>query len=161
MTLRDPYMIELPRLRGWRVIVKPSNEDKTNNTLTEDTTLSFTLAAGRQYIFEVVLLWDSASSTPSFKAELQDSDSALSVSAVTGWGVRGATTVISGGQGDITGGNIGITLATGITSGAVIFKGWLLASGNGRVGVFWAQSVTNATATTLKRGSYVELREVQ
>lgn len=139
--------------------IKPADTVITSNaTLTADPDLqSNTLAIGR-YSFELYLVFDSVAAGAGFKftndGTALDSRGlcpALETGFVNAAAVGptaqtfyGATVTYS-------------TVSTSADGNQVLFKGSLLVGTAGTFGISWAQATSNASATTLRAGSYLIL----
>ena len=134
---------------------KSADESVTNNTLQDDDELLFAIGASQTWFFKFVVFVTSASATPDFKAAIT-----VPASATLIWGAGGR--IVGGGGGDTTWRyttTSGTSLDYDLTAGEVktlIIEGSVLNSTNaGNVTLQWAQDTTNATATTVKAGSFV------
>ena len=137
--------------------IKPGDTVQTSNTtLTPDPDLqSNTLGIGR-YAFEIYLVFDSVAGAAGFKWTNDGTavDSRGSMPALAdGW----VNTASYGPKADTFYGTT-ITyaaVATGAYNNQVLYKGSMLVSTPGTLGVSWAQGTSTASATTLRAGSYL------
>lgn len=137
---------------------KSADQSKTNNTYADDTHLTTTVEANANYIVRVVFYVSQGSATPNIKAQFvapsgttdiygisQNTDSTPQISTISG--IAGAL-------------NLGFS-APIIGDNMCTFDGSLSTGANaGTLKIQWAQNTTNASATTVKRGSYMTLIKV-
>ncbi|MFJ2176397.1 hypothetical protein ACIOHE_26340 [Streptomyces sp. NPDC087851] len=146
-----------------REAYKTTDTSRANTTtMTADPHLSVLVSANAVYTLEGVLLYTSASVTPDFQV------------AVTGpSSVDGSWTLIASSAGSTSDPDAVRTIATDIGSGrgfgvplaGVVFGGRLfgtVATGgtSGTVGVNWSQFTSNATATVLRKFSWIRLTRI-
>jgi hypothetical protein len=140
--------------------IKPSDTvgALSSTTLVPDPDLqSNTLAVGR-YSWEILLIFDSVNTAAGFKWTNDGTavDSRAAAPAVASGFVSGAAY----GPKAESPYNTTITYATvgtGNSSNVVLYKGSLLVSTVGTFGISWAQGTSEASATTLRAGSYLTL----
>lgn len=146
----------------WRAIsskLKTADQSISNSTtLTDDTDLQFTMTASVSYRFDILIFVTSASATPDFKFQI--------TSAITPADIRYQVEVWQAGVGLTLDGH---TIETAYNS--VISANWGAppntycrlqgtVTNGATIGTFkvqWAQRVSNATATTVKRGSSLNI----
>jgi hypothetical protein len=142
--------------------IKPADTARTSNAvLTADPDLqSNTLANGR-YSFEIYLVFDSTAGAAGFQWTNDGTaiDSRGVVPALASGYINTAT---YGPKSDtfygttITYSNVSTTA----NSNQVLYKGSILVSTMGTLGVSWAQAVSTASATTLRAGSYLTVSQI-
>lgn len=144
---------------GWRV--KTSNESRTaTTTYSDDGQLNaWTLAASTVYMLSGCLIFQSASTTPDAKVQL-DTSSAFTDAY---WqAIYGDSTNTSP---DYAAANPTVTdLVIDIDSASaytiVHLSGMIQVNSAATVNLQWAQNVSNGTATTLRAGSWIRLERV-
>jgi len=153
-------------LLDFKFVSKTGDESVTNNTLQADDELTFPVAAGETWEFEFHVVLDGVTGADA-KVGLKFPTSPTQISyAIFGpdLGVSGASGVgiwRGGFTADAVGGlGIGTNAASGTPSIAFL-KGFVVNGSNaGSVTLWWAQQVTDATATKVKAGSYLTARRV-
>lgn len=127
----------------------------TTTLAADDDLIGFSFDANSFYLVEMMLLVQSASSTPGFKWDISFS----SAPQDSGGGMHafGGGVFI-----EQTNGTLGTTYTVSLASSdeyCVMFKGYVLtnASTGGTASFRWAQNVSNATATNLRRGSWIRI----
>lgn len=136
-------------------VTKPSDQSKSSDTTyAADTDLKFTVATGVYYVMGRVLA-TSTSATPDIKVQLSWPASSSILGSY--WSNAGAGTVLTE---DATSPAITTNFdiaANGLT--LVQFDLVLVAGATGTFAVEWAQNTSNATATTVKAGSFLRYRK--
>lgn len=137
--------------------IKPADTVQTSNaTLTADPDLQTnTLGVGR-YSYELLLIFDSVSAGAGFQWT-NDGTAVDSRGLMPGF-VSGYVNAAA--VGPITSSFYATTISyatvgTGANSNQVLYKGSMLVSTPGTLGVSWAQDSSTASATTLRAGSYL------
>lgn len=154
------------------LVVKGGDTARTNDTLTADPDLTFTTGANKKYIAELWAVADSASATPDYKFALHDAQVSLTVGhsinttlVTTGVFPTGATAF----YGEWKGASFVTTPTTGVlaTTNAATNKiathvlwSHQMGGSGGTAAWEWAQNTTNATATTLRAGSWVLYEQI-
>jgi hypothetical protein len=139
-------------------IRKASDESVTNNTLQNDNELLFAIPINETWTFEFVIFATSTSGTPDIKFAFT-----IPSGAITTYGVIGAT--VGTASSPVTSMTVehtataGVALSGGLAANDLhtfILRGSVVNAGNaGNVTLQWAQDVTNATASTVKAGSFL------
>lgn len=151
---------------GWSVIVKSSNQDVNNSTLTDDNQLQFSVVAGGSYMIQMILATASDSSTNDYKFGF-----AISSGTITGVGnamCRNATnsgtvnpitaTAASTTNSIVIGQNTGtIPSGTGIVTATIDFG--FYASANATFKFQFALNSGTTTARTFK-GSILKYKRL-
>jgi hypothetical protein len=165
----DAFIAEYMGGAAWRVLiyqpvaadggnaqVKASDTAITSSTaLTADPALQSNPLQVGQYEVEILLLFDSVTAGAGFAWRLDgtaaDSRATLpmlNLGAVNGAAVASVTSPY--------GATISYaTVSTPSGSNSVLYKGTMLVSTAGTLGVKWAQATSTASATTLRAGSYI------
>jgi hypothetical protein len=151
------------------VAYKASDQSVTNSTtVVNDNDLSFSVVSGATYNIDSYLQWVGndtgdikfgftfpASSTLSF-AIIGPDDTATTFAS---GGTRGTGEWFArNGQTSSPSGTIQVSGSTSTLAG--IIKGQLVCNTTGTLQLQWAQNTANATATTLKAGSWMSLKRV-
>ena len=125
----------------------------TDDTLSADTHLALVMAANDIWAFEYVLFIESASATPDFKFDFTIPAGA---SIKYSWtSMDQASTSGGADASDIAGTDMVVTLAAGELM-VVNIKGVVVQGTNaGNLQLNWAQNVSDGTATTVYKGSYL------
>lgn len=166
----DSFLAEYMGSGNWRVliyqyasgsignaVVKPADTTRiSTTTLTADPDLlSNTLQIGK-YSYELFLLFDSVAAGAGFKFTSNGTltDSRAAVPSVVSGGVNAAS------YGPKVESFFGTTIAfatvsTSVDGNAVLYKGTLLVSTAGTLGISWAQNASTASNTVLRAGSYL------
>lgn len=166
----DAFIAEFMGNGNWRVLiyqyaggasaqtvaVKAVDTAITSNaTLTADPDLSVTLLTG-QYQYELFMLFDSVAAGAGFK--FSSNGTAVDSRATSPAVADGLVNAAAYGPKleSFVGSTITYaTISTSADSNGVLYKGSLLVSTAGTFGVSWAQNSSNASATTLRAGSYL------
>jgi hypothetical protein len=159
-TCRVIATADLPLDSRWTTLVLASNQDKTNNTFSDATTLQLTgLVAGATYEFVGLMVFNnSAGTTTGVKVQIVDNDAILGSGCVAVVNIMSGSAAPRSANGDLTG-VVGVTLAAVNNANAVI-RGRLNVSSDGQIYIQWAQGTTNANAMTLLAGSYLKYRRL-
>lgn len=158
-------MVNTDRFSGirteWRMVMKLLDEARTSDsTLTDDDELFFTMAAATKYAIRGTIFFDTAA-TPDFKFAFAGPASptlarifrrhvdpnALTAQIVASEVAYTASTAVAAGTGT-TGGVL--------TFDAIVHNG----TTEDDFAFQWAQNTSNASATTVRAGSYIEYRAV-
>lgn len=148
--LGDGTTTSLAGIGGSAIVYKVSDESTTNDTtLTADSELSISVDISTEYIFEAMLLMTAGSSTPDLKynvSVLTDADFLVEL-----WtGDPLATVALSN--------TSTVNLTT--SENSLLIKGTFKSSGTATtISIDWAQLNSNASATTMKAGSYLKLEK--
>lgn len=136
---------------------KTSDESVTSSsTLQDDDELTFSLSSGYVYAFEFALFFTSASATPDFKFQFSDPGGTFNIQYLY-W--IGANT--TGADFAIDESSSARTVAIAANDVAMIVgKGILEPTSSGTFKLQWAQNVSDATAVTLKAGSWMRAKRV-
>jgi hypothetical protein len=138
------------------VVVKSADESVTSSTtLQDDDELKFSIAANETWMFEITGFWTSASAGPDIKFAINGPGTPsnfiahLVIYSVSG-GIPSDGLIVTGY--DVTE-QIDFSNApnTLITAKGTVING----ATAGQVVLRWAQRVSNATATTIRKGSYL------
>jgi len=146
-------------------VEKSADQNITSSTtLTNDTHLLYTVGAVGTYVFDAYLYATSAANAAG--------DLAVGFSVPTGtchFGIHGADPAIASGNvgsvnlGALLSATSGTTLATaGLSTSAMLIwiHGRLSATATGTLRLMWAQASSSASASTLKAGSHMTVRQV-
>lgn len=139
--------------------VKATDESvDTSTTLQDDDDIALmVIPTGANYSIDGVLLVDSNSVTPDFKFKLNlvsGTPAYLSMTHLS-YDIGGAAEAAASGAL-----NTHVVALDGTNFKAIHLKGMVLASTELTITLQWAQNTSNATATILKAGSYLEFRRV-
>lgn len=145
-------------------VMKTADQSVTSSTvLVNDTHLLYTIPVVGSYVFDVYLYVVSAANAAGHLN--------VGFTFPTGTcyaGAQGLTTALASGSsgtaqiagGPITSGTAFVSLGASTTSISVQIHGRLVATATGTLRLQWAQAVSNASATTLKTGSHMRVRQV-
>lgn len=167
------YVITLPNATGtvaltsntWTRVEKTADQSKTaDTTFADDSALLFAMDANAVYSIRLVLwIVVGASATPDFKWQLAGPAAPTAVSVVCG---RGSSTVSWSDSFAVNTGytglnaspvDLGASGAGAVTCDIRVHNG----ANAGNLTVQWAQNASDAAATTLRAGSFIEYRKVQ
>jgi hypothetical protein len=170
----DTFIAEVMTTGNWRVLsytpiqpdfgfakVKAADTPVTSSTtLTQDPALLSNPLAIGQYELEIYLVFDSATAAAGFKWELSGSatDSRGTIPVIGVGFVNGA--FFSGNATPYAAAVTYSTVSNTSNSNQVLYKGTMLVSTAGTVGIQWAQGTSNGSATTLRAGSYIRATPV-
>jgi hypothetical protein len=134
--------------------IKASDESvSSSTTLQDDNDLTLTLAANTTYSLSGFFVATSASSTPDIKFDFIEADGTYMIAVLSGAvGASGTIDNMDGSSGAQT-----VPLIGGSNAGISVHGGTVWTGGSG--GVFklqWAQNTSDATATTMKAGSWIK-----
>lgn len=170
----DTFIAEVMTTGNWRVLayhpiqpdfgftkVKAADTAITSSTtLTADPALLSNPLAIGQYEFEVYLVFDSVTAAAGFKWELNGTaaDSRGTIPVIGTGFVNGS---FFSGNGTPYGAAVSYaTVSNTADSNQVLYKGSMLVSTAGTIGIQWAQNTSNGSATTLRAGSYITLTPI-
>jgi hypothetical protein len=148
-------------VQTWTSVFKPSNQAKTSDTtLANDSTLVAALDATSTYAFRFVVFL-STGATPDSKYGLAYTGSLSSAFVFRGYQSPGAGI----GAADLFTATVetlpGVLNVNGGTGTTIIMiHGVLTTSTAGNLSFQWAQQTSNAAATTVRAGSYLEYRKI-
>lgn len=169
LTARDETA-DLPNsIVGTTLVVKVSDESlNSNTTLQADDELFFSVAPNEVWIFEFHVYY-LGNTTGDFRCGLKFPTSPTQISYdIIGMGSAVSNDAGSGvGSTNVVGINAIADAVSGQQLGAdtnktpVVLKGFLRnGSSSGTVALWWAQSVSNATNTTVKAGSWIQATRI-
>jgi len=139
----------------WNVVKKTSDQTKTSDTaLAADSALQFSVAANTVYAFKIIVLYNTQA-TPDFKWDLDGPASPTNVDYIKTYHDHSGTGVASSGT---TAFNSTITLTAAVAgNGFIVIEGILQNGSNaGTVSFRWAQNTSDAGATKVLKGSYLQ-----
>jgi len=143
----------------WFGKMKLSSTAKTSDaTLADDTDLFFAMLASTNYAFRFKVFYDTAA-TPDFKFAIDAPASPTLIRLVRKHIDPGALTslVVASEVAEV--GSTALAGGTGTTGGFVEAEGIVHNGANaGNLAFQWAQNTSNASATTVLAGSYIEWR---
>lgn len=146
---------------AWTVVTKQTDEARSSTaTLADDAELKFAMEANTKYLVRGRIFFDTAA-TPDLKFGFNGPTSPTRVRVETRSVVPGATA-----YGTIAVASVyetsGIAVAgSGTTGGFIAFEAIIENGSTAGDFVFtWAQNTSNASSTTVLRGSYLEHRKV-
>ena len=155
-TLNTHIRDNLIALNGF--VRKTADEPVTSSAaLQDDDQLLYTIAATGTYVFDAYLIATSAANAAG--------DLSLGFTAPTGTlqyqGIGLDTTLASGNTGTVNTASSG-TLNYGLSTTATLIwiHGTLIATATGTLQLQWAQQASNASASTVKSGSHMLVRQV-
>lgn len=138
-------------------IRKSANESVTNSAaLQNDDHLAVSVEAGKTYIVEGAIFAASPSATPDIRIAFEvpsGSDMSIGHISAAGAAVDGGLLETSGAS------SVRIQLPAN-TSVPIMIKGTVVAGATGVLQLKWAQWGSNATAVTVKKGSYLRVEEI-
>lgn len=143
---------------NYKHISKSADQSISNNTFANDTHLLLPVGASEVWIVEGVLIVICTSATPDFKAQWT-----IPAGAAGGWkplgGQDASAAAITNNGFPLTS---GFDFAIGVSQYALISFQAYIANGAtpGNLQLQWAQSVTNAAAMTMKKGSFLRCFKV-
>lgn len=144
-------------LLDWQFVRKTALESVTSSTtLQNDDHLTLAIGANESWIYEFVLLVNSASDTPDIKLAV------TTPAGANGWfSLVGMSAAVAGTESDVrstTGGLNGTGLTLGVTAAetVIVVRAIVRTTGTaGSVTLQWAQSTSNGTATTVGQDSHL------
>lgn len=146
---------------GALTVVKSADESVTSSTSPQDDDeLKFTIGANETWKFEFVVFWWAANSTPDLKVKLNGPASFSNLRAhCSFWNVDAQTTSVGAWLTDYT-----MTASTNHAAAPdtlLIIRGSVVNGATAGTFVFqWAQMTSSATATTVRKGSYLVASKV-
>lgn len=153
---------QLPALGGgaWTTIKKSADTTRTNNTLSNDPDLQFAMTAATKYAVRGKVFFDT-NATADFKWRHVGPGSPALMRIRRNWIVPGAT-AIAGIAVDVAFSAADLAVLTAATNGGWIeFEGIVHCGVAGGTFAFaWAQNTTNAGATIVRAGSYLEYMQL-
>lgn len=143
----------------FRRILKLVDETKNSDaTYAYDAELSLVVRANRQYLFRGAVWFDTAL-TPDFKFQFNGPASPAVIRTLGWYQVPGTSVIV--GFNDVAYAQSNTLLGTSTTGGFIAFQGLLVNGANeGEFGLQWAQNTSNASATTVLSGSYMEYEQL-
>ena len=140
----------------WRTILKTSDQAKTSDSaLAADSLLQFSMDAPKVYHVRGVIFFDTAA-TPDFKYQFSSPASCTLIRFEMASCIAGGTPAESAIQTGVPGSTA--LVGSGTTGGFLRFD-CIVQTSAGNPGTFsfdWAQNTSNASATTVRAGSYIE-----
>lgn len=150
---------------AWTTIFKTADQSKTSDAvLAADNTLQFAMTINKTYIIRGHVFFDTAA-TPDFKFSITGADGTSR--ATLGRSIPGAaagtdaiteSTIVNAGSTTYVA-STSMT-GTGTTGGMVRFTIQAVAGANGTFAFNWSQDTSNASATKVLAGSFLEYRQV-
>lgn len=135
------------------IAVKLTNEDRTNQTLANDRDLSIPIDANEVWAVEGVIISSSASATPDIQWAFTIPSGTMDIIGVSNTTTLAAFETLNFRESGVTNGLRAISAAIPRT---MHFRGTVINGATpGFITFRWAQFATNATATTVTRGSYL------
>lgn len=147
-----------PSQSSWTVVTKSANESRASNTtVTADSELTFAVAANTKYRFRAVACVNSHS-TPDIDVRISCPASPTLIE----YSCSLPSATNSSLSYHVTGGNVQVGGGFGTDNETVIVFDGILHNGSnaGNVAVSWSQLVSNATASIMRAGSYIEYKAV-
>lgn len=144
----------------WKLAYKATDQSKTSDTtLANDTNLIFNpITSGKKYAIRGRIFFDTAA-TPDFKYRLGGSATITPLRIFTKHVVPGTTVLVNAIETAFPTTTQAVT-GTGTTGGYIEIDGEFTVTGTGTIALQWAQNTSNASATKVLAGSYLELLEV-
>lgn len=141
----------------WNVVKKTADQSKTaDTTLAADSALTFPVLANTAYAFKIAILYSTASGVPGIKFDLNGPASPTAVAYTNKkWGAGGSAIT----ETSATALNTVITQASTASGGnALILIEGILQNGvnAGTFSFRWAQNTSDAAATKVLKGSFLE-----
>jgi hypothetical protein len=147
-------------VRAWTTVPKAADEARTNNTLADDTDLLFAMLANTKYVVRIRAWWGTAA-TPDFKYATAGPASPTLVRSMRKHIDPSALTTLASASSAAYIGSTAVNAGTGTTGGYVEIDTIIHNGANaGNFSFQWAQNTTDASATTLLAGSYLEYRQL-
>lgn len=143
---------------AWTTVTKPSDESRTNATLTADTDLHFASTSGATYIVQAFLSYASPAGggTPDIRGTLAEDATARGT-----WSAQGFTTTdtpVTLNNILMQTGSIG-TWGTATTDRLLSMTG-IYWAGGGTFSVYWAQNTSGANATIVRQNSILRYQRI-
>lgn len=136
--------------------IKPADETRTNNTITNDSDLLVAVTANTDYLIECHMYYSAATNVPDFKAQLIVPAGATLLFAELGAGSASTSSTASMSTRALPDATNSIAGTIGATSMAWRARGILrVGAAAGNLQVMWAQNVTDANGTTLLANSWL------
>lgn len=138
-------------------IIKPANQNITSSTtLTNDTDLTFTLAANTSYVVNGGLFATSASATPDIKIGFTvPTGATMDIAYMSQTGNNRTAELLE----TTNTPSSNIPIAANQTTIIQVFGSIVTGGSGGTLQLKWAQNTSNATATTMKQGSFMTVTE--
>lgn len=167
-TLTNKNLASLTNVGGVAVVQKTADTARTNNTLADDPNLTLAIGATGMYEVSFNLIIQSASTTPDFSFRFTHPTATNNTTLLQHGYLLSAVPadrLFSSDAQVLTGGTAtaSATLNSGIVANfpfAVMGNFLFTCSATGTLALQWAQSVTNATSTDLKAGSYLKVQRL-
>lgn len=143
---------------GWVTVMKTSDQNRTNNTLSNDSALVITLAASTKYHIRGRVYFNTANATMDFKYALAYSGTITNIIAKRSHAVAGAVASTDNENTIAQNSILGSTAVTGTTTGIgyVEIDVVITTNATGTFGFQWAQNTTDGSNLTCMAGSYLE-----
>jgi hypothetical protein len=144
---------------GWTTLSKAADQSKTSNTtLADDNTLFFTMAASTKYRIRGMIFVAAASGTPGFKYSLTGPASPTIVDILRVTGNTAAPAFSAPDVAYVVAASLSLASAPAppgsLAFDAIVHNG----TNAGTFSLQWAQVVSDANATTVRAGSYIEYK---
>jgi hypothetical protein len=142
------------------LVYKSANQTKTNDvTLAFDSELTFTIGSNEKWVFEISLFYSTASAVPDITIALNGPSGLDTLQAFAD--VRNLSGGIQGSAYLSTYGQTASNDAGAATDSVIIITGTVYnGATSGTFGVQWAQRITSADATVVKKGSYLKAHRI-
>lgn len=149
-------LVEASNAQRWRTNLKSADEAVTEDTtLSDDDTLKFGVQANKTYVFCAEIFYATPTAAD-FKYDVNGPSSPTLVRIETQSRAPGAVAIVASGQTAFGFGPNSITETSG-TTGWVGISGTIQNGDNaGTVSIRWAQNTSNASATTVRAGSFLK-----
>jgi hypothetical protein len=151
------YLNGLLAVSWHRLAYKSADESVTNNTTQNDDHLFFTVGANELWYLDMTIRYSAASTTPDFKFDFTYPSDARWLGQVLFMATDGVTETMTSYR--LDNGTAGVSAsssAEALTTENTINPTGMLYSVTGGIFQFrWAQVTTNASATTVKKGSSI------
>jgi hypothetical protein len=152
----DAVYDKIESISGWTVVKKNSDQSKTaDTTLAADSALQFAVAANTSYAFRIHVLYNTGIA-PDFKYDLDGPASPTAIAYIRNHFAAGGTAVSTAGAA-VFNTSTSVT-ATGAGGTAMVTIQGTLQNGanSGTLSFRWAQDTSDAGATKVLKGSYIE-----
>lgn len=140
----------------WSTVVKTVDQSlTTDDTLNNDADLLFATAANTNYIARMLIIFGSVSATPDFQFAITHSGT-TTAHIIGAWKLDTGATAFTNVQGDETPTGNAILIAAGEINMLWIYYFLRTGVSGGTVNFQWAQNTSDANATIVYAGSYLE-----
>lgn len=154
MALLRDWARQLYRAR-WETTTKNAHESRTATTiLADDDSLAVQVMGGQRYVLRGVIFFDTTAAADFKWALAVPSGSTVRIASRA---IAPSATALSNIQVQTSAGVANAILSGGTTGGVLWIDATVLAGADGLVSVQWAQNTSDAGATTVRAGSYLEL----